>query len=313
MFARIPANKEKAENTWLLDPVRLHAAPLITCQAEAQRLRLRAIRVPGSQFGSHLSRFKGRGMEFDEVRAYQPGDEARAIDWRVSARTGDLHTKLYREERERPVVLWVDQRAGMRFATQGVFKSVQAGRLAALIAWAAVQQGDRLGGLVMSDHQHYELRPRRGRRAVMGLIDALVRASGNDSMAAKQALQNHLDRLRRVLRPGSLVFLISDFADLARQQVTDLRRMAIHNEVIMVQVYDALEAKLPPPGRYPVSDGRRSLVIDAADRRWRQQHEERFQARQSLLQSACEGGRIRRIDCRTDQDAAQVLKQNFTA
>lgn len=312
MFSHEPATKATANNPWLLDPVRLHAAPLIACQVDAQRLRLRAIRVPGSQFGSHLSRFKGRGMEFDEVRAYQPGDEARAIDWRVSARTGNLHTKLYREERERPVLLWIDQRDSMQFATRGVFKSVQAGRLAALIAWAAVQQGDRLGALVLSDHQHYELRPRRGRRSVLSLIDALVHAS-QDSSAGNQDLQTHLDRLRHVLRPGSLVFLISDFSDLEQRHVTDLRRMAVHNEVIMVQVYDPLDAELPLPGRYPISDGQRSLVIDAADRSWREQHAARFQARQSLLQAASEGGRIRRIDCRTDQDAAGVLKQSFAA
>ena len=100
--------------------------------------------------GAYLSALRGRGMEYDESRPYQAGDDIRTLDWLVTARTGKPHTKLFREERERPVIVAVDYRPAMFFATQGSFKSVQAARCAALLAWRAAQQGDRLGGFIFS-------------------------------------------------------------------------------------------------------------------------------------------------------------------
>jgi uncharacterized protein (DUF58 family) len=110
---------------------------------------------------------KGRGMEFDEVRLYQPGDDVRSIDWKVTARTDKPHTKLFREERERPVFISVDNRPTMQFATRGVFKSVQAAKLAALIAWAAQRHGDRIGGQIFSSQSCYELKPQHGKHGVL--------------------------------------------------------------------------------------------------------------------------------------------------
>ena len=117
-------------------------------------------------------------MEYDESRLYQPGDDIRNIDWRVTARTGKPHTKLFREERERPVHVWVDLRAPMFFATRGKYKAVRAAELASLFAWTACQQGDRIGGIVFSDNSHHELKPQRGKSAVLRLIKFMVEAPG---------------------------------------------------------------------------------------------------------------------------------------
>jgi uncharacterized protein (DUF58 family) len=131
-------------------------ATLIALRGAGEGLSLKASRIAARQSGNYLSRFKGRGMEFDEARQYQPGDDVRTLDWRVTARTGKPHTKLFREERERAVLAWVDMRPTMFFATRGAFKSVIAARAAALIAWSTNQQGDRLGSLVFNADNHHE-------------------------------------------------------------------------------------------------------------------------------------------------------------
>ncbi|NKB46587.1 MAG: DUF58 domain-containing protein, partial [Legionellales bacterium] len=134
---------------------------LIQLRFAAQLIDLRAHkRVRSQLLGGHLSSLRGRGMEFDEVRAYQAGDDIRTMDWRVTARTNKPHIKLYHEERERPVLLLVDFRPAMFFGTRVTFKSVIAAKVAALLGWAAIANGDRLGGVVFSGKDHVELRPR---------------------------------------------------------------------------------------------------------------------------------------------------------
>ena len=128
--------------------------------------------------GRHASRMRGRGLDFEELQGYLPGDDIRTIDWRVTARTGAAHTKMFREERERQVLVCVDQRSSMFFGSQYCCKSVLAARLAALISWAALQRGDRLGGLVFSESEHREIRPRRSRRSVVCSSTACSSSSG---------------------------------------------------------------------------------------------------------------------------------------
>ena len=123
--------------------------------------------------GDHLSRFRGRGMDYRESRAYQPGDDVRSMDWRITARTGVPHVKLYQEERERPVVLFLDLNPGMFFGSRGMLKSVAAARAAALVAWAAAERGDRVGAMLF-DGGHCDLPPRGGRHGVLRLIRELV-------------------------------------------------------------------------------------------------------------------------------------------
>ncbi|TYK64295.1 DUF58 domain-containing protein [Colwellia echini] len=130
--------------------------------------------IQGKQAGNYLSRSKGRGMEFDEVRHYQTGDDVRAIDWRVTARTGKTHTKLFREEIERPVLIATDLSQNMHFGSKLLFKSVQAAHLAALVAWHAKSRGDRLGGLVFCDEEHIELKPRSRKAGVLHYLHALT-------------------------------------------------------------------------------------------------------------------------------------------
>ena len=142
--------------------VRVSMASLLALHQGSATLALQPRRVRALTSGAYLSPFKGRGMEFDEVRPYTQGDDVRSIDWRVTARSGKPHTKLFREERERAVLLWIDLRPAMFFATRGAFKAVRAAQAAALLGWNTLQRGDRLGALIFDERHHDELRPRRG-------------------------------------------------------------------------------------------------------------------------------------------------------
>ena len=213
--------------------------------------------------GGNAASFRGRGIDFDEVRGYQPGDDIRAIDWRVTARTGDAHTKLFHEERERPVLIAVDQRPGMFFGSRNCFKSVLAAHLAALIAWSALAAGERVGGLVFGSEGHRDCRPRRHRSSVLSLLSTVCEfnASLRDPTAADSGV-DPLAKLRRIARPGSSVFLISDLAGLldtrAREQFYQLNR---HLELTLLHCSDPLEDTPPPPGNYTISDGRRRRTL----------------------------------------------------
>ena len=196
--------------------------------------------------GTYLTKMKGRGMEFDEARHYQPGDDIRAIDWRVTARTGKTHTKLFREEKERPIFILVDFSHTMHFGTQLMFKSVMSGHLGALIAWAAAKRGDRIGGLVFNEETHAEFKPMTRQKAVLSLLSGMQKLHQNhQSERPEQAFNDALSRIRRLARPGSAVFILSDFHaldDTAQRHLTQLSR---HCEVIGYRISDPFEHQLP--------------------------------------------------------------------
>ena len=260
-------------------------AELIALRGPAHGLELGARRLTlSAQAGGDRSGYRGRGLEFDEVRAYQPGDEARDIDWRVTARRGRPHTKLYREERERPVLLLTDLGPGMLFGSQRL-KSVQAAQVAALLAWAAARVGDRVGGVVMtaSGQQTRPARPRR--EAVLTLLKCLVESQPRTPQPPIPGLLDAgLMRLERITHPGSLLPVISDFRSLSSDAEQRLGRLSRHNDLLLIWVYDPLEAEPPPPGRYRLGIPGHLIELDskAAASRWRQQFAEQQQRLQRL-------------------------------
>ena len=299
------------------DPVRVSVPGLVGLSRAAASIRLGGGRILSRQSGDYQSPFRGRGMEFDESRLYQPGDDIRNIDWRVTARTGKTHTKLFREERERPVFVWIDLRKPMHFATRGRYKSVLAAQLGALIAWSALYNGDRVGGVIFSEQEHHELKPQRGKAAVLRLINRIVNDPSWTHLPSQTAdthsLEHALQRLRRVARPGSLVFLISDFRHLDTQAQIPLARLCQHNEVALLFVHDRLEQELPPPGRYRMSSGEREFLVDSADDRLSGQYRQRFQARLERLQQLCLSNRILLLPCRTDAEPLSLLLSGLRA
>ena len=297
-------------------PARIELAELIRLKPAGESLKIGALRVRAVDAGGYLSRLKGRGVEFDEARPYQPGDDLRTMDWKVTARTGKPHTKVFREERDRPVILWLDLRRPMLFATKGVFKAVRAAQTAALVAWSAVANGDRLGGLVFSDHEHIELRPRLGRRAALRVLRVISDTAFWDRPhpphAAATAAQPHtLERLARVARPGSQIFLLSDFRSLDDSFERHLRRLARHSDVSLVHFFDPVERDLPPPGRYRVLSGGRSVVIDTSAAAERRAHRDRFLERCGRLASLSRTPGAQLLECATNMDPQKVLSARF--
>lgn len=277
-------------------------------------------KVLATRSGGHLSRFRGRGMEYDESRVYQPGDDPRNMDWRVTARSTRPHVKRFREERERPVWLLVDSGPGMRFGTRVAFKSVVAARAAALLAWAAADNGDRVGGLVFDGARQYERRPVARTHGVLPLLNALAEISrppaaetdrpGSD-MPPLDSASAAAARLVNLVRPGSLVFLLSDFAGLTAADGAWLARLVHGNEVVMVHVHDPLEMAAPPPQRYPATDGRRRGLLDTGAAALRERWHTRFAAHVDLLQRLCRQHQAHLIGLRTDQPVADGLRQGL--
>ena len=260
---------------------------LVDLAAPATGLKFHHRAIRAKQSGGFTSRFKGRGMEFDETRLYQAGDDIRSIDWRVTARTGKTHTKIFREERERPVFVSVDCRAAMHFATRGVFKSVLAKKIAALLAWTACHHGDRIGGQLFFDSHCVEFKPQNGRRAVLHFLNSLVNppqfSTGLEPPFGGGDLEPALNRLVHHARAGSLVYLISDFRDLSENAQNHLIKLARHCDVVLLFIFDPLEQNLPS-GQYRFSDGKQDLTLNLGNQA-RLQYQTQFLAKQEFLQN----------------------------
>ncbi len=256
-------------------------------------------------------------MEFHESRPYQPGDDIRTIDWRVTARSGRTHTKVYREERERPVLLWVDLCCSMFFGTRSCFKSVLGSKLASLLAWSSVQHGDRLGGLIFSEQEHSEFRPRSGRAATLHFIRKLTSHPAWDQ--SERVADNGeagllaLNRLRQVARPGSLVVLISDFRFLQDSWRAHLSQLSRHNDVVLLYTHDPLEETLPPAGHYRITNGYSEIDIDSSNEASRQQYQQRFADHYQMLEQLSRQLHLHLVDASTNSDLLEVLKKGFGA
>ena len=284
-------------------------ADLLAQGARAAALPAWARPARARQMGLYHAPLKGRGMEYAESRPYQPGDDVRALDWRLTARSGKPHTKLFREERERPVFIAIDLRSPMAFATRGVFKQVQAARVAALLAFKAVKDGDRVGGVVLNAHGVHELPPGRGQVAVARLLRQIVSAAGA-TQAVEPALAALSTPLQRLVKPGALVFVLSDFRDLDAASEADFGRIAAHSQLRVVDLVDPFEQALPSlqsPLRVTAASG--ALDLDLGDAALRTGYQQRYAARHAHLQDFCRRHRMPLLGITTTDDPLQRLQQ----
>lgn len=285
---------------------------LIQYQTKTSLINLAARKdLHGKMSGNYLARSKGRGMEFDEVRHYQTGDDIRAIDWRVTARTGITHTKVFREEVERPVLIATDLSTNMLFGSKLLFKSVQASHLAALVAWHAKDRGDRIGGIVFNQKEHTELKPRSRQQGVLHYLHSL---SHIHQLTSKEAFAPHSEkitddalsqktfdencgRIRQLSKPGSLVYLITDGNYLSQEALRHLSNITRHCELVVCLISDPLEQELPTSNKkikVAVTDGNKKQQLLIGDKalaqKYKQQAEVLTQNREALLTKA--GARI---------------------
>jgi len=256
-----------------------------------------------SSSGAMLSKTKGRGMEFDEVRHYQAGDDIRAIDWRVTARTGTTHTKLFREEQERPVFVVTDLSPSLMFGTAFVFKAVQAAHLAAVLAWRAQARGDRVGGMVGNGFSHTQLRPMARHQGVMRYLHALIEKYQESYQHWQQqqapqedSLTHSLRGLSQLARPGSEIYVISDFQRLNQAQLDAMRTLQQHCQVRPLLINDPFETELPEhakQGPLMLLGGNGQQRIDLSDPTQRQDYQSQAQAQQLRQQQRLQQQRLR--------------------
>ena len=229
--------------------------------------------------GRHHSKLRGRGLEFEELRAYLPGDDPRTIDWKVTARMGEPYVRVYTEEKDRSALIVVDQRIAMFFGTQVYMKSVTAAHIAAAAAWRIIGQGDRVGGVIFDDQEVVEVKPQRSKQTVLRILHELVdknRALRADSPVRSNPpmLNDVLQGVARAVTHDYLVVLVSDF-DGADNETTGLvSRIARHNDVIAVPVFDPSSQGLPKAGRMVVGDGELQIEVDLGSGAQRRRLEE---------------------------------------
>ncbi|WP_267224379.1 DUF58 domain-containing protein [Dyella silvae] len=243
-------------------------AHLARMEYDARRLRATPHRPHHSVLaGRHASRLRGRGLNFEEIRAYVPGDDVRHLDWKVSLRVGHAMVRSYTEERDRPALFVVDQRMSMFYGTRRAMKSVVAAEVAALGAWMTFQAGDRAGAVVFDDSEIHSLRARRSRASVQAVLGALARS--NQALRADSPQRINPAQLDDALRVALhlathdyLVFIVSDFLGADEETLQLIRELRSHNDVVAALVFDPSARAMPDRGKIVVTEGELQVELD---------------------------------------------------
>ena len=242
--------------------------------------------------GQHQSKQQGRGMHFSEVRRYQPGDDIRSIDWRVTARTGKPHTKLFAEEREQPVMLFLDFSKSMRFGSSYMLKSVQMAHMASLLSWLSIEQQDRIGAILDSGTGLFDIKPTSRNKGPLQLLSKLIELH-NESMhnmnTDEQPLSYGLHALNKLCPKGSDIIICSDFTRLNIEQDKALfSQLRQHNRIQMIHFYDPLEMGYTSyRGTEKVTNQKQTMWLDFAAKSTRNKLEQAFELHQKKLLSLC--------------------------
>jgi uncharacterized protein (DUF58 family) len=261
--------------------------------------------------GRHASRLRGRGLNFEELRNYLPGDDVRNIDWKVTARTREPYVRVYTEEKDRTVWLLVDQRLSMFFGSKKKMKSVVAAEAAAIAAWRVLSQGDRVGAIIFDDSGLEVISPHRSEERVARILKQVVKKNHELSASAviKPApgmLNQALQRVASLARHDCLVCLIGDGTGIDEDTRKYVTRLTEHNDVISVFIYDPLEESMPKAGRLVFSDGFSQLEFDTARRSLRRAYGEDFRSRIERMKATSRRHAIPLLPVHT---AAPVLEQ----
>tara|TARA_E500000075_G_scaffold132090_1_gene143572 strand:- start:132 stop:1067 length:936 start_codon:yes stop_codon:yes gene_type:complete len=262
--------------------------------------------------GSHKSRMRGRGMDFEEVRLYQAGDDIRTIDWRVTARSQNTYTKIYTEEREKPLLVITDLRAPMFFGSQRL-KSVAASEVSAALAWAALSSNDRLGGIVFGQKKTANIKPRRSHHSVLKYIQSLNTFSAELLKPREDyyTMADILEETQKFVMPGSTLFIVSDFLDFDEQSYRLLFKLVRHSKVYFCRVFDPIERELPSPGFYAVTDGNQRALLNTNGKTLRASYRNTYEEHVKYLQKISEKLRVGLISLDCSMDIMQVLGSAF--
>ncbi len=295
------------------DGIRVTLSELIEMRHRVREVQL--FSTPGQRsplVGLHHSKLRGRGVDFDQVRVYQAGDDVRTIDWRVTARTQEPHTKLFHEERERPIFIMVEQSCRLFFGSGQMFKSVLAAPAASLIGWAALGHNDRVGGLVFGDSEHYEIKPRRSKQSLLQLLNRLVRVNqslNTERQPEADALGMALRRGREVLRPGSLVVVICDERALTEGAEQQLSLLARHCDLLLLPISDPLDHALPAAGLLRFAQRGAQLELDTLNIDLRQAYKAQAEARIARWELLAQKLRLLLMPLSTQSEMVEQLRE----
>lgn len=265
------------------------AADLAGLESQARHLVFRPPRPNHNLLaGRHGSRVRGRGLDFEELRQYLPGDDVRTIDWKVTARSRKPFVRVYTEEKDRPVTVVVDQRINMFFGSARAMKSVTAAEAAALCAWRAIADGDRVGSLLFDDSNVVEQRPQRDRGSLLRWLGTLARmnhALAADSRATRNGpqLDRALEAAVRVAQHDHLVIVSTDCDGHSVRTPDLLRKLARRNDVVLLLIHDPFFSKLPQSGALVVTDGALQVELPMASGRSRRAITEGADARLAAI------------------------------
>jgi len=265
--------------------------------------------------GDKLSPFRGRGMTFSETRHYQAGDDVRHMEWRVTARTGRAHVKVFQEERERPVFIVIDFNPSMFFGTRIAFKSVIAARLAAIIAWINIKQGDRIGGLLFGGEDNQIFMPSILDTRLLQFLSAISHQThqyNTQSPSKNTTFSEALQRTIQVIKPGSLIILISDFYQLDPLSEQQIARLQVHNDVIAYRICDVLELTTPPANNYPITDGVDEQNLSLDTRAARKAYQDFCDERLNAMLHLCKRLAICHADITAQTDLPALIAQTFS-
>ena len=300
---------KKNHDTISIDDGSLPAEDARDLLRRVRRIRLRTRHVVSAALaGQYHSAFKGRGMEFEEVRPYQIGDDVRSIDWNVSARLGDPHIKLFREERELTVMLAVDVSGSLEFGTQGQFKQDLLAEIVATLAFSASFNNDKIGLLAFTDRVEKYVPPRKGTRHVMRIVRELLalKPTGRGT-----AIGPAIKELDRVLRQRSVLFVASDFMDSDWE--TSFRAARRRHDVVPVVVNDRREREIPPMGLVEFTDPEsgEKILVDTGRAAVRRRFAERVAARTLERRTTFRRMKVDPIEIETGIDFVEPLTAYF--
>ncbi len=300
------------------DGVSLNLQELMHYRSQSVRWLPPARNIWAQISGTHSSRSKGRGMDFAEVRQYQAGDDIRSIDWRVTARTGKAHTKLFTEDKEQPVILYLDLNDSQFFGSRYVLKSVQMAHFASVLIWLTLANKDRIGAVIETQQQRWEFvpssRPKHAMRILQTLIDAHnhIVESGVQTTPTQRSLSDTLQAIDRVSPKGSEIIMMSDLVRWEQQDKNWLTRLSQHNSLRMVHFYDPLElGNTAYRGHVSATNGHGFSWLNLGSKKQRKMIEDQFSSHQNQIKQVCQGLGISFTPLSSGQPLIEQINQSY--
>ncbi|AJC48522.1 DUF58 domain-containing protein [Allofrancisella guangzhouensis] len=285
---------------------------LLNYRYQAKALKLFANqRVNNINAGSSLSKAKGRGMDFDEVRHYQAGDDIRLMHWSLTARLGKPYTKVYHEEKERTVYFVLDQRSTMKFGTRECFKSVKATNTLALMSFGALEAHEKVGGVVFDDNGYNFYPAKQNKTSLVKMFNFIISEEIEYQTKSEGGLATVLKFLYSKIRSNSIVILISDFTDFNSDAQQYLKFLARKNQIINIFTYDPIEKALPTLGLYYFSNGKEKIVLDAANKKQNQIYQDIYSTRYTAIKGFSHKHKIGFIEIATNDDLVKTINHGI--